>query len=42
MSKQLTENQIVVILKEVEAGRRVPELCRTYSIGTIKHIQQHV
>lgn len=33
MSKRLTENQIVAILKEAEAGMRVPELCRTYGIG---------
>lgn len=33
MSKRLTESQIVSILKEAEAGMRVPELCRTYGIG---------
>ena len=33
MSKRLTESQIVAILKEAEAGIRVPELCRTYGIG---------
>lgn len=33
MSKRLTESQIVAILKEAEAGIRVPELCRTHGIG---------
>ncbi len=33
MSKRLPESQIVSILKEAEAGMRVPELCRTYGIG---------
>jgi len=33
MSKRLTESQIVGILKEAEAGIRVPELCRTHGIG---------
>lgn len=33
MSKRLTESQIVSILKDAEAGIRVPELCRTHGIG---------
>jgi putative transposase len=33
MSKQLTESQIVSILKEAEAGILVPTLCRKHSIG---------
>ena len=33
MSKRLTESQIVAILKEAEAGIRVPELCCTHGVG---------
>jgi len=30
---RFTETQIVMILKEVEAGRQVKEVCREYSIS---------
>jgi putative transposase len=33
MSKRLTESQIVVILKEAEAGLPLPGLCRRHGIG---------
>ncbi len=33
MTKRLTESQIIGILKEVEAGIPVPEVCRTYGVG---------
>jgi len=33
MSKRMTESQIVAILKEVEAGLPVKDVCRKYNIG---------
>ena len=33
MSKRMTENQIVAILKEAEAGMPVKDICRKYGIG---------
>lgn len=33
MKKRLNETQIVGILKEVEAGMPVPEVCRKYGVG---------
>jgi putative transposase len=31
---RFTEPQIVAVLKEVEAGLKVPEVCRTHGIST--------
>ena len=33
MSKRMTESQIVAMLKEVEAGIPIKELCRKYHVG---------
>lgn len=33
MSKKKTENQIVAILKEAEAGLPIKDICRQYDIG---------
>lgn len=33
MSKRKTESQIVAILKEVEVGMPIKDLCRKYGIG---------
>ena len=33
MSKRMTENQIIAILKEAEAGMMVKEICRKYGIA---------
>lgn len=33
MKKRLTEEQIIGILKETEAGMKVAEVCRKYGIG---------
>ena len=33
MIKRLSENQIVGILKEAEAGMSVPDVCRQHGVG---------
>ena len=33
MSKRMTESQIVVILKEAEAGMAIKDICRKHNIG---------